>query len=137
LAVTLYYLLNGAPLGSGKNWIAFTSISRKRNHEIGKGEESDRELWADLINVGVSARILAAIQAGMSIEPEDRPKNMMEFRSLLGLFPITKILSARSHVEVVGSVQKQPTKPLLLVDSNIANIWGVPPETIHIYLCLE
>jgi serine/threonine protein kinase len=133
LAVTLYYLLNGAPLGSGKNWIAFTSISRKRNHEIGKGEESDQELWADLINVGVSARILAAIQAGMSIEPEDRPKNMMEFRSLLGLFPITKISSMRSHVEVVGSVQKQPTKPLLLVDSNIANVWGVPPETIHVY----
>jgi serine/threonine protein kinase len=87
LAVTLYFLLNGAPLGNGKNWIAFTSIARKMNYGGGKGKESDRELWAELINVGVSARTLAAIQAGMAIEPEDRPKNITEFRELLGLLP--------------------------------------------------
>jgi formylglycine-generating enzyme required for sulfatase activity len=92
LAVTLYHLLNGAPLGSGKNWIAFTSISRKRNHEIGQGGKCDRELWTELINVGVSARTLSAIQAGMAIEPEDRPKNMTEFRELLGLLPVATSL---------------------------------------------
>jgi eukaryotic-like serine/threonine-protein kinase len=88
LAVTLYHLLAGAPPGGG-GWASasYTSIVRKKNHERGMGEECDRELWAELINVGVSARTLAAIQAGMAIEPEDRPKNMTEFRELLGLLP--------------------------------------------------
>ncbi len=91
LAVTLYHLLNGAPLGSGKNWIAFTSIARKMNYGRDLGEEADRELWAELIKVGVSAKTLAAIQAGMGIEPEQRPKTMTEFRDLLGLVPATTI----------------------------------------------
>jgi formylglycine-generating enzyme required for sulfatase activity/serine/threonine protein kinase len=88
LTVTLYYLLNGGRLGKGKSdWTAYMSISRKRNYESGKGEEADRALWAELSKVEVSARTLAAIQAGMAIEPEDRPKNMTEFRELLGFQP--------------------------------------------------
>lgn len=67
LAVTLYYLLNGGRLGNGKSdWTAYMSISRKRNYESGKGEEADRELWTELINVGVSPETLAAIQAGIN-----------------------------------------------------------------------
>jgi formylglycine-generating enzyme required for sulfatase activity len=117
LAVTLYHLLNGAPLGSGKNWIAFTSIARKRNHEIGQGVKCDRELWAELINVGVSARTLAAIQAGMAIEPEDRPKNMTEFRELLGLVPATSLpeMPIPSFLEVFATSQPTQNSPEPLV----------------------
>jgi serine/threonine protein kinase len=100
LAVTLYYLLNGGRLGNGKsNWIAYTSISRKTNYERGLGEEADRELWAELVKVDVSARTLAAIQAGMGIEPEQRPKNMTEFRDLLGLVPATTIQLDLPHTK--------------------------------------
>jgi serine/threonine protein kinase len=118
LAVTLYFLLNGAPLGSGKNWIAFTSISRKRNHEIGQGVKCDRELWAELINVGVSARTLAAIQVGMAIEPEDRPKNMTEFRDLLGFaVPLPEInpLSFPEPVAISQPIQNSPEQPVVVM----------------------
>jgi formylglycine-generating enzyme required for sulfatase activity len=118
LAVTLYHLLNGAPLGSGKNWIAFTSISRKRNHEIGQGGKCDRELWAELINVGVSARTLSAIQAGMAIEPEDRPKNMTEFRELLGLLPAATSLPeipTLSFLEPLQPIQNSPQPPVVVM----------------------
>jgi eukaryotic-like serine/threonine-protein kinase len=118
LAVTLYHLLNGAPLGSGKNWIAFTSISRKRNHEIGQGVKCDRELWAELINVGVSARTLSAIQAGMAIEPEDRPKNMTEFRELLGLLPAATSLPeipTLSFPELLQPIQNLPEQPVVVM----------------------
>jgi eukaryotic-like serine/threonine-protein kinase len=118
LAVTLYFLLNGAPLGSGKNWIAFTSISRKRNHEIGQGVKCDRELWAELINVGVSARTLSAIQAGMAIEPEDRPKNMTEFRELLGLLPAATSLPeipTLSFPELLQPIQNLPEQPVVVM----------------------
>jgi formylglycine-generating enzyme required for sulfatase activity len=112
LAVTLYHLLNGAPLGSGKNWIAFTSISRKRNHEIGQGVKCDRELWAELINIGVSARTLAAIQAGMAIEPEQRPKNMTEFRELLGLVPATLLPEIFTTSQ---PIQNSPELPVVVI----------------------
>jgi serine/threonine protein kinase len=120
LAVTLYFLLNGAPLGSGKNWIAFTSISRKRNHEIGQGVKCDRELWAELINVGVSDRTLSAIQAGMAIEPEDRPKNMTEFRELLGLVPSTSLpeMPTLSYPEIFATsqpIQNLPEPPVVVM----------------------
>jgi formylglycine-generating enzyme required for sulfatase activity len=127
LAVTLYFLLNGAPLGSGKNWIAFTSISRKRNHEIGQGVKCDRELWAELINVGVSARTLSAIQAGMAIEPEDRPKNMTEFRELLGLLPAATSLPeipTLSFLEPLQPIQNSPQPPVVVMP--IAN--NPPPR---------
>jgi formylglycine-generating enzyme required for sulfatase activity len=118
LAVTLYYLLNGAPLGSGKNWIAFTSISRKVNYERGLGVKCDRELWAELINVKVSARTLAAIQAGMAIEPEDRPKNMTEFRELLGLLPAATSLPeipTLSFLELLQPIQNLPEQPVVVM----------------------
>jgi formylglycine-generating enzyme required for sulfatase activity len=112
LAVTLYYLLNGAPLGSGKNWIAFTSIARKMNYERGLGQECDRELWAELINIGVSARTLAAIQAGMTIEPEQRPKNMTEFRELLGLVPATSLPEIFTTSQ---PIQNSPELPVVVM----------------------
>jgi eukaryotic-like serine/threonine-protein kinase len=128
LAVTLYFLLNGAPLGSGKNWIAFTSISRKRNHEIGQGVKCDRELWAELINVGVSARTLSAIQAGMAIEPEDRPKNMTEFRELLGLVSSTSLpeMPTLSYPEIFATsqpIQNLPEPPVVVMPT----VENLPP----------
>jgi formylglycine-generating enzyme required for sulfatase activity len=118
LAVTLYHLLNGAPLGSGKNWIAFTSIARKINYERGLGVKCDRELWAELINVGVSARTLSAIQAGMAIEPEDRPKNITEFRELLGLLPAATSLPeipTLSFLEPLRPIQNSPEPPVVVM----------------------
>jgi formylglycine-generating enzyme required for sulfatase activity len=119
LAVTLYHLLAGAPPGGG-GWASasYTSIVRKKNHERGMGEECDRELWAELINVKVSARTLAAIQAGMAIEPEDRPKNMMEFRELLGLLPAATSLPeipTLSFPELLQPIQNLPEQPVVVM----------------------
>jgi serine/threonine protein kinase len=120
LAVTLYHLLAGAPPGGG-GWASasYTSIVRKKNHERGMGEECDRELWAELINVGVSDRTLIAIQAGMAIEPEDRPKNMTEFRQLLGLLPAATPLQEMpilhfSEPLVTAETIRNLTEPLII-----------------------
>jgi formylglycine-generating enzyme required for sulfatase activity/tRNA A-37 threonylcarbamoyl transferase component Bud32 len=130
LAVTLYHLLNGAPLGSGKNWIAFTSIARKMNYGRDLGEESDRELWAELIKVGVSARTLAAIQAGMGIEPEQRPKTMTEFRDLLGLVPATTAKLEPSPVVVIPTPKKLPSDLAVSIATNPFDLILSPVQPI-------
>ncbi len=114
LAVTLYHLLTGALPGRGSPF--YTSMGRKEAQDRGMGEKIEEYLWAELIKVGVSNKTLAAIQAGMAIEPEDRLKNMIEFRSLLSLLPTTKTEFTNFHVEAIGSAQKHPVKPSLLVD---------------------
>jgi eukaryotic-like serine/threonine-protein kinase len=82
LAVTMYHLLTGALPGRGSP--LYTSMGRKEAQDRGIGEKIEEYLWAELINASVSDRTLFAIQAGMGIKPEDRPKNMTEFRGLLG-----------------------------------------------------
>jgi eukaryotic-like serine/threonine-protein kinase len=83
LAVTLYHLVSGNAPGSGSP--LYTPRARKEALNRGFGASLDEHLWGELVEVGVSDRTRLAIQAGMQIEPSQRPQNMTEFRELLGL----------------------------------------------------
>ncbi len=80
LSFTFYYLLTGE-----LPTVAYTSKSRKDFYERGKGEEIDDYLWQQLVKANISERTIAAIKAGIKVDPSDRPQSITEFRELLGL----------------------------------------------------
>ncbi len=47
--------------------------------------------------------------------------------------PIKQETSAVSQVKIIGSSSKTPTKPLLIVDKNIARAWGTPEQNIAVH----
>jgi hypothetical protein len=46
---------------------------------------------------------------------------------------LKEIGSGDSYVKVVGSAGKTPAKPLLLIDPEIANVWGIAPQNIRVH----
>jgi serine/threonine protein kinase len=86
LAASLYHLLTGSPPGGGSP--LYTAKARKDAQDKGWGANLDKHLWGELANAGVSERTQAAIKAGMTIEPSQRPQTMIEFRQLLGSIAI-------------------------------------------------
>jgi formylglycine-generating enzyme required for sulfatase activity len=106
LAATLYFLLTGAlPGGGGIDSSSYSSIARQTNYQRGMGEECDQKLWQQLSQRGVSERTLAAIQAGMQVEPEHRPQTMMEFRQLLGLVQTRRKKKQKEFTFEVGTLE--------------------------------
>ena len=55
---------------------------------------------------------------------------------LIGLnqpIKLKEIGSGDSFVKVIGSKSKTPTKPMLLIDPDIANVWGIEPQNIRVH----
>jgi hypothetical protein len=46
---------------------------------------------------------------------------------------LKEIGSGDSYVKVVGSAGKTPAKPLIIIDPEIANVWGIPPQNIRVH----
>jgi formylglycine-generating enzyme required for sulfatase activity len=103
LTVTLYCLLTGSPPGGGgRESISYTSIVRKKNHDMGVGEERDKPLWRELVRAGVSERTQKAIKLGMQVEPNQRPQTMTKFRELLGLVNSSNCVNPQSGLSPIS-----------------------------------
>ncbi len=46
---------------------------------------------------------------------------------------LKEIGSGDSYIKVVGSASKTPAKPLILIDPEIATVWGIAPQNIRVH----
>lgn len=128
LAVTLYHLLTGQAPGGGSP--LYTAKARKDGQERGYGNQIDEYLWGELAKTGISDRTQQAIQAGMQIEPTQRPHTMTEFRELLGL--VNKSASAKSKPLPTPTPSPQPLKKFSFETTQIKIVDGFFGQKVKI-----
>jgi serine/threonine protein kinase len=83
-------------------------------------------------NPQISDHVNAAIIWGMQMRGDDRPQTIGEFLGALNS-ETSHISADESHVRVVGSIGKNPEKPLLLIDKSMAETWEVAAKSILVY----
>lgn len=99
---------------------------------INHSQAKDELIWEKL------SGLLNKFITDLNVTSKYSEGNSISIEKASGVFyyfdkPAAEIISSESEVSLFSSVERNPLKPMLLVDSEIATQWGVKPKDISVW----